>query len=559
MFSWLETTTSEAPSLSAAFTIFLNKTAFIFKLFFHVEAAKLIYPPACITIFPGQTSFQRLFSLESIIADKKIRADVKALLYLPSKKTPEYLVLLSKLRQGVKVERNERFRIYFVDKSVLVEDVVLGSYAEVLASRLLLRHEVLKGEELVHTLSKTYRREVVTQLLRDLVVEHKYAAVNLVIEPRYFLHEKVRRLVEVFPVIRSDLVEALADDHESAEKFRETAQEFVKEGLLESVEVGFSPTAEAVKRFEKSSPLPGLEQLRKLNLLKISRAFSLLVFEMASRLVSPAAGLQDPERFVYVRTAVGLQPLSKQLDMMEFVREFYGSEGRVKRIGGLFNSTYVIEVDSVKLFAKRYQSWTDVKWVAARVWTAWVKDFSIDPSTRMAKEIYFLDLFRKREFNTPEIIHVNWRDKILYTSYIEGVNLVDAWVEKMADRESFARMVGETLADVHSAGIRLGDCKPESFIKTVENKIFITDVEQASFDGDPAWDLMELIFYPGHYLDVDDSVKLAENVVEGYVRRGSLDVVRKALRPSYVRTMSLWTPPWVQKAIIDRVKQFLTV
>jgi hypothetical protein len=55
-----------------------------------------------------------------------------------------------------------------------------------------------------------------------------------------------------------------------------------------------------------------------------------------------------------------------------------------------------------------------VKWVAARIWTAWVKDFSIDPATRMAKEIYFTEALRANGFNTPETVHVNWEGKILY-------------------------------------------------------------------------------------------------------------------------------------------------
>lgn len=498
-----------------------------------------------------------LTSVESFLAEKKFRSKVEAVMYVATKWSPEYVVLVSRLRQGVKLLREEGFRMYLVDKADFVDDVVNGSYAELLAHRLLLPYQALAGEELLRSLERRYKREIVLQLLRDLVAEHKFAAVNLVIQPRFFLHEKVRRMVEVFPLIRGDVAGLLEDDEMVSRSFDEVASDLVAEGLLARTDEGYSPTDEAVKRFEKSSVFAGLEQLKRLNVIKASKAFSLLVFEMASNLSSTATAIADPERFVYMRTARGLQPLSKQLDMMDFVREFFGGEASINRIGGLFNSTYLIEVDSVKLLAKRYQSWADVKWVAARIWTAWVKDFSVNPSTRLAKEIYFLDFLRNHGFNTPEVIHVNWRDKILYRSYVEGPTLIDAWLANHADKHVFAREAGETLARVHSVGVTLGDCKPESFIKAVDGRMFINDVEQASFEGNRAWDLMELIFYPGHYLDADEAASLAENIVKGYVVFGDLDVVRKSLKTSYVRAMSLWTPPWVAKAVADKVKQFL--
>lgn len=479
------------------------------------------------------------------------------MMYLPSKKTPEYFVLLSNPKRAVRVLKDERFKVFLVDKKAFVEDVFKSSYAEVFAHRLLLPYEPLRGETLLHHLEKSYKHETVHQLLRDLVTEHKVAAVNLVIEPRYFLYEKVRRLMEVFPLMRSDLAEVLAQDERVFRSFEEAAWECVEEGLLVRVNGGFSPSREAVDRFEKPPVFRGFEQLKRLNIIGLSKVFSLLMFEMNLERASTDLFLQDPEQFIHLRTARGLQPLSKQLDMMEFVKEFFGGDARIRRIGGLFNSTYVIEVDSIKLLAKRYLSWTDVKWVAARIWTAWVKDFSIDSSTRLSKEIYFRDFLRNNGFNTSEVLHVNWRDKILYTSYIEGHSLLEAWLEKSADREVFAEKTGETLAKIHEVGVRLGDCKPESFIKAVDGRIFVTDLEQSSFEGDPAWDLMELMFYPGHYLEAEEAATLAENVVEGYVSHGKIEVVRRALKPGYVRTMSLWTPPWVEKAVADRVKAFL--
>ncbi|MEM4189701.1 MAG: lipopolysaccharide kinase InaA family protein [Candidatus Caldarchaeum sp.] len=495
--------------------------------------------------------------VEAVLKEKPFAGEVEAAFIIPARKTPELHVILRKLRQGVRVSRNDGYILYLIDSKVFEEDVVNNAYADTLAHKLLIPFQPVQGDDFLRRLEKKYKKEIIIQLLKDLVSEHKLAATNLMIDVRYFLYEKVRRFVEVFPLMRAELVESLENDVEPVKGFEKAAEELVREGVLSKRDGLYTPSMDAVKSFEKIPVLSGLEQLRKLNILKLSKAFSLLVFDVAMRFTAPVAHLPDPDQYIYLSTARGLQPLSKQLDVLDFVKEFYGGEARIKRVGGLFNSTYMIEVDSVKLFAKRYLSWTDVKWVAARVWTAWVKDFSINPSTRMAKEIYFLNHLRNQGFNTPEIIHVNWNGKILYTSYIDGSNLMTTWLSRTSGRRDFARQVGETLARIHGKGVQLGDCKPETFIRSAEGQIYVTDVEQASTEGDPAWDLMELVFYPGHYLEAEEAASFAAVVVEGYAKAGSLETVRKALKPSYVRTMALWTPPWVQKEISDRIKAFL--
>ncbi|MDW7978718.1 MAG: lipopolysaccharide kinase InaA family protein [Candidatus Caldarchaeum sp.] len=489
---------------------------------------------------------------------ERLAEEAEAAFSIPAGKTPEIIILLKKLKPVVKVLQADGYRVYLVNTKEFEADVAHASYAETFAHRLLTPYRPLKGEEYLRRLEKAYKKEIITDLCKDLVSEHKLAAANLLIDVRYFLYEKVRRLVEVFPLMRPDLVGSLENAVESVRGFEAAAEELVEEGVLRRRDGYYCLESMAVESFMKTPVLSGLEQLRKINPLKASRALSLIVFEIPTRFLESSAQLPDPDQFIYMQMARGLQPLAKQLGMMEFVKEFYGDvEARIRRVGGLFNSTYVIEVDSAKLFAKRYLSWTDVKWIAARVWTAWVKDFSINPSTRMAKEIYYLNHLRNHGFNTPEIVHVNWRDKILYTSYIEGLSLINAWLSKTEDRRAFARKVGRTLAEIHDKGVRLGDCKPETFIKSVEDAVYVTDVEQASTDGDPAWDLMELVFYSGHYLDADEAAVYAAEVVEGYAEAGSWETVKRMLRPSYVRTMALWTPPWVQKAMADSVKQFL--
>ncbi len=488
--------------------------------------------------------------LGGLLAGLRVRGVVEAVFRTRS---GQLYVIVSRSGKAFEAVRVDGGNTYVIGLEALLEDIAQNSYAEMLAHKLLIPHEPLKGQQLLEQLQKTYRKEVVQQLVRDLAAEHKLAAANLIIQPEYFLYEKLRRLSELTPFFGPGLAECLADLGWQLAGFGQAAEELVEEGFLTKRGVGYSPSTETVTRYSKTTALPLVEQLKKLNILKASKVF-INLFEPTG-LGASKPQIPDPEQYLYIQTARGPQPLVKQLGIEEFVAEHYGSGARVRRIGGLFNSTYLIEFGGTRLLAKRYLSWTDVKWVAARIWTAWVKDFSIDPATRMAKEIYFTEALRANGFNTPETVHVNWGGKILYRTYVEGDNLLEAWLKTNQSRREFAESVGVLLAQIHQRGIRIGDCKPECFIRSPDGNIYVMDVEQASYDGDPAWDLMELILYPGHYLDAGEAAQLAEGVVTGYLQAGEAETVRKALKPSYVRTMALWTPPWVQKTVVDRVKQ----
>lgn len=487
-------------------------------------------------------------ALDGLLEGLRVRGVVEAVFRTRS---GQLYVIVS--RSGKAFVRGDGGKTYVIGLEALLEDIAQNSYAEMLAHKLLIPHEPLKGQQLLEQLQKTYRKEVVQQLVRDLVAEHKLAAANLIIQPEYFLYEKLRRLSELTPFFGPGLAECLTDIEWQLAGFGQAAEELVEAGFLTKRGGGYSPSTETVTRYSKTTAIPLVEQLKKLNILRASKVF-INLFEPTG-LGASRPQIPDPEQYLHIQTARGPQPLVKQLGIEEFVAEHYGGGARVRRIGGLFNSTYLIEFGGTRLLAKRYLSWTDVKWVAARIWTAWVKDFSIDPATRMAKEIYFTEALRANGFNTPETVHVNWEGKILYRTYVEGSSLLEAWLGGSGDRAGFAGEVGLLLARIHEKGFRIGDCKPECFIKSPDGRIYVMDVEQASYDGDPAWDLMELILYPGHYLDASDAAQLAEAVVKGYLEAGRPETVRKALKPSYVRTMALWTPPWIQKTVVDRVKQ----
>jgi thiamine kinase-like enzyme len=99
----------------------------------------------------------------------------------------------------------------------------------------------------------------------------------------------------------------------------------------------------------------------------------------------------------------------------------------------------------------------------------------------------------------------------------------------------------------------LGDCKPENFIVS-KDEIVLLDLEQATRDGNQAWDIAEFLYYSGHYSPPMSSTNaagiIARNFLEGYLEAGGKkETVKKAASARYTKVFSVFTPPHVLLAI----------
>jgi len=100
----------------------------------------------------------------------------------------------------------------------------------------------------------------------------------------------------------------------------------------------------------------------------------------------------------------------------------------------------------------------------------------------------------------------------------------------------------------------LGDCKPENIIVTRRGELCFVDLEQASRDGNQAWDVAEFLYYSGHYVSplapTDKIVLVAKTFLDGYLEGGgNPETVKKAASPRYTKVFSLFTQPHVILAI----------
>lgn len=486
------------------------------------------------------------------------------------------LVITDMVKQFRFVKRGLSLMILADERSVL-SDVSDEKFGGIIAHSFLFPYTPIINKELLEDLEKRYKRHVIVESLQNVILEHKLASTRLIIKPEYFLYDKLRRLTTIYPPSRRFVKEMLrgskGDVNRVLDGFLKAIKDLVDQGILEERHGGYSPTDRFVHEvlsrktvYDKFS-----DELEHLLKLYLTASFSSPLDAIRNirfdlDLLVPVK-VPDPSKMLYMETSIGPQPLAMSAGIKDFIREAYGvrpMDVKLRKVGGVFNSTYFasfkINGREERIFVKKYLNWTDFKWVAAWLWAIGVKNFSIMASSRMSNEIYFINKLSELGFNTAEILHINWPKKIIFQKFIDGADglkaLKNAGEPRIFDDISYR--MGEILAKVHERGICIGDCNPFTFIFGTDDKVYLTDLEQCSFEGSKSWDLCELLFYTAHYLNSEEAERFSKNVVQGYLKVGEEEeVVREALDQRFIRIFVPWTPLWVQSRIRRAVMEVL--
>jgi len=484
------------------------------------------------------------------------------------------LVITDMVRQFRFVKRGLSLLILADEESVL-RDASNEEFGGIIAHSFLLPYNPIINERLLKDLERRYKRLVIVESLQNLILEHKLASTRLIIKPEYFLYDKLRRLTAIYPPSRRfvrEMFKGSRDDvNRVLEGFLNAVKELVEQGILEEKHGGYSPTDRFVHEILSRKTIYDRfsGELERLLKLYLTASFSSPLDAIKSisldlDILIPMR-VPDPSKMLYMETSIGPQPLATSKGIRDFIHEAYGVrpvDVRLRKVGGVFNSTYFasFKVDGreERIFVKKYLNWTDFKWVAAWLWAIGVKNFSVLASSRMSNEIYFINKLSELGFNTAEILHINWPKKMIFQRYIDGVDglkaLKNAGEPRIFDEVSYR--MGKTLAMVHEKGICIGDCNPFTFIFTGD-EAYLVDLEQCSFEGSKPWDLCELLFYTGHYLNPEEAERFSRNVVQGYLDVGERSVVRDALDQRFMRIFVPWTPPWIQSRIRRSVREVL--
>jgi tRNA A-37 threonylcarbamoyl transferase component Bud32/predicted nucleotidyltransferase len=475
--------------------------------------------------------------------------------------------------------------ILVIDEKLFEQDVEQAYLGEFVAGRLFTPYYVIYGKEYINEMDLRLKRRTILELTENLILERKLLSTELLIKPEYFLFEKLRRRAAAYPPAKYSYLKILygINGEKNLEfmlnGFRIALDKLVSEKLFEKINNFYSPKKELVLKMLKDlkTPVKVMEEGERIIKMYLTHGFAgrlnprLILEEAYSKIkrsikIGFEKDLPDPENYLFINTSLGFQPAGIEWSITEFVNKFYGiskKDFKIEKIGSLFNSTYLlnIPIKNKKIFVKKYLNWTDFKWIVAWMWTIGVRNFDILASDRMANEIHFINTLKKEDFNVPSILHINWKRKLLFEEYIPGIDLLSLWknYEKNSKEcEEAAFKTGINIAKVHKLNIAIGDCKAENFLLS-NGKIYLTDLEQAEFNGDKAWDLAEMLFYPGHYLGTKKSIIFASSLIDGYLKEGDKEILASSMKLSYSRLLVPWTPPWiikeVQKIVYEKIKK----
>ena len=492
-----------------------------------------------------------------------------------------------RLRSYVKVLGDRTLVVFAVDEWIFERDVNRGFLGEALAERIIFPYVTIRNKDYLHLQEVRLKKRLIFELLENLVLGFPEMSYNFHIKPEYFMYETMMRRARLFPPMIYTVSNFLHAD--------------VKNGNIKSVMHGYS---EALRKLEKEDAITFSDgyvkisekfvekvkskKIRFINLFKTAQRalFTSLLgtFSKTLGFLSQSRGtfsnfqrnagenskfihqLEDPLRYLYIPTAGGLVPLSEKMDIEAFARKVLsrGEEAEIKieEIGGVLNDVYLIRAfingDEKRIVVKRFKDWSSFKWFPINLWTLGTRTFAVLGRLRLERECSINQQLFNMGFDVPKILYVNHGERLVFMEYVEGEKL-DKVIKRIVNAPTVdlkvISTVGEKLAKVHAMGIALGDTKPENIMVRGKNgELCLLDLEQASRNGDKAWDIAEFLYYTGHYIPPLVGTRPAELItkafIEGYLRAGGdVKLVKKAGKPKYTKVFSIFTLPHIILAI----------
>ena len=466
--------------------------------------------------------------------------------------------------------------ILAADKSLVLLDAKKGAMGEFIVERLLTPYRAFQNPEVLHSIEVDAKERILREELTELVVEYGEIARELSIQEEYLMLARIRRRARLFLSAAracSVLLEQSVRDanlQKMAPGYRSAIQRLVETGVLWEEASAYSLGDSFVDRSLRGNPagkVTNIMQAGRRTLqayLAHGRAAYLtpevLTRELVSSLEQGLLGdyqpgtLEDPRKYLFLKTTAGLVNLAERFSIETFAGRFRpGVVVTVSPLGTALNEVYLITAGNERLVAKKFTEWQGFKWFTLGLVSLGTRLFSVSGRARLENEYAINRLLSRHRVPVPGILHISLPDRVLVERYIEGSSLVE-FVKKAVSCKSISEEdytaisgVGSTLARMHTAGVAMGDSKPENFQYGLDNEVYSLDLEQARKSGDRAWDVAEFLYYSGHYafptIPSAGFKEYVEAFIRGYRTRGDESVLKTAAGAKYGRVFSLWTPP----------------
>ena len=518
-----------------------------------------------------------------------------------SRTTAQVLVVIKnfqpRLMSYPRIIDGKNIVIIAIDQWVFERDIDRGFLGEALASSLIFPYSTIINENYLYLQETALKKRLILELLENLILGFPELSYRIRIKPKYFMYEVMLNRVRVFPPLAYGISNLLCGTTQKEQISRVLKGYLEALKLLEKQElIHFDDGYVTIsKKFVMESKNP---QVRLTNFSKrapralFSSVFGLFpqflnFLSQSTEMLSKFQAFPwkkefeehpqfiDPQKYIFVPTTQGFVSLADKVDIRAYAKKVLAegtySTVKVEKFGGVLNDVFLMKAYSGKkekrILVKRYKDWSSFKWFPLTMWSTGARSFAVLGTSRMEREYAISELLASEGFNVPKVLHVSHNERLIFMEFIEGENLNNA-IKRIATSQSTNQiekelatitLVGENYAKVHALNVVLGDTKPENVIVDKENKIFLVDLEQASRDGDKAWDIAEFLYFSGHYLPLDGETKakaLAQAFISGYLKAGgNVNDVKRAGILKYTRVFSIFTLPSIMRVMANICKE----
>lgn len=506
-----------------------------------------------------------------------------------------------RLLSYVKILNGRAIIVFGVDQWIFERDIDRGFLGEAIASKLIFPYTTLQGEKYLHTQEVLLKKRLILESLENLSIGYPELIYHMQIKPAFFLYDVLLKRIRVFPLLAYELSSilqgsTLKNEESALESYNAALRHLEAEGLITRTD-GYVTVSKELA-VQSRNPKVWLTHISKnaprtlfnsffgvfpqmLNILAQDTQAFLKTQKINLRLlqadINSNCYLIDPQKYVFVPTATGMVSLADNVNISGFAQKMFEKEKpssiTFEPIGGVLNDIYLIKAQikdvEKKVLVKRFKEWSGFKWFPLTLWSFGARSFAVSAKARLAKECATSEFLRQRGFNVPKILHVSTPERLIFMDYIEGDDLSRSikrlaldYLECSKSGLELAQITtaGELLAKVHSFDMTLGDTKPENVIVGEDGLVYLLDFEQATQDGDKAWDIAEFLYYSGHYLPPLQGASVAEAITEAYIKGylkggGDIKYVKKAESPKYTRVFSVFTMPSIILAIANTIKK----
>lgn len=476
--------------------------------------------------------------------------------------------------------------ILTVNRSDFERDVNKSWLGEFFAEIITAPYESLTNRDYLRLQEVKIKRRTILELLGNLISEFPESSHEFLIAKEYFMYEVMMRKARIFPpltysflnMIGGNLgrknVEVIMDGYLKAfEELEEENVIFHSDGYIKvtpSYINSFKKRKSRLPQFFKSIQRRALPPLLRVysesagSLIREQRLFMKTHKKVgANRLISR---MEDPKKHLLLPSPLGLISLSDKSGIKDVARKIIPdgkfSKMNVNSIGGVLNDVYLLTVmkdgEEKKFVVKQFLDWSNLKWLSLTMWSIGTTKFSVLGRSRLEKEYAINTYLNSKGFPVPKIFYISHQKRLIFEEFIEGEELVNPIKRIITSNKptkdiDLVKEVGRKIAEAHSLGVSLGDCKPENFIVT-KHGVVLLDLEQATRDGNQAWDIAEFLYFSGHYcppMSSTNSVSIiAVNFIESYLEAGGKkETIKKASSARYTKVFSVFTPPHILLAL----------